>query len=190
MPLLLEPYEPLHPISVEDYHRMIDAGILTEDDKVELLEGAIIEMSPEGPPHHTACDRLNRFLVRGLTTDDLMVSPGHPITLQPRSEPEPDLYVYRTAEGSFSGHPESALLVIEVSSSSLRKDRIRKARIYASAAIPEYWIFDLKQLCVEVHRDPADGAYRDTQIVRPPAELRAAFVDLPPLPLAEILDPG
>ena len=185
--LITDAQEPLHPLSVENYHRMIEAGILTEDDRVELLEGAVIEMSPEGPPHSVVIDRLNWFITRALPAEGYMVRVQHPMTLPPRSEPEPDLAIVDAAASSWSAHPASALLVIEVAQASLRKDRERKSRIYASAGIPEYWVADLVDLCVHVHREPHGQAYASIDMRRPPDELQPATVKLPPLSLAELL---
>ena len=147
--------------SVAEYHRMIDAGILGEDEHVELLEGEIVEMSPQEKPHAQATTRLNRWLTRALG-DEYTVRVQMPLTLR-RSEPEPDLAVVRApAEASARRHPTTALLVVEVADSSARHDLEVKARIYARARIPEYWLVLVRRRVVEVltSPDPKRGVYR------------------------------
>jgi Uma2 family endonuclease len=191
--VVLERDEPLRRLTVLDYHRMIDLGILTEDDKVELLDGAIVAMSPEGPPHRAVIDRLTRFFVLAVEGSGLTARVAGPITLAPWSEPEPDLALIDTADVSFAAHPRSAHLVIEIAVSSLRRDRRRKARIYAEAGIAEYWIVDVEGRAVEVRSDPGAGGYTDLRVVRPPDPVTTRAAALPPLDLVALLapdDPG
>jgi Uma2 family endonuclease len=146
-------------LSVERYHQMIDAGILGEDDRVELLEGFLTTMPPQHPPHAFAVSALTYRLTRCLG-DLYRVRTGLPLTLA-RSEPEPDLAVVSAAaEQAAERHPHTAYLVIEVAESSLSKDRIVKSAIYAAAGIPEYWIVDLDTRSVEVQREPDPAAAR------------------------------
>jgi Uma2 family endonuclease len=146
--------------SVDEYHRLIDAGILGEDEHVELLEGALYEMSPQGEPHARVVERLTRLLIRALG-EEYRVRPQLPLTFGD-SEPEPDLAVVREGDGPRDDHPRTALLVVEVSRSSLAHDRTVKARVYARAGVPELWIVDIETRRVEVRRDPdpASGHYR------------------------------
>ena len=146
---------------------MIDAGILDEDEHVELLEGEIVEMSPQEKPHARATTRLNRWLTRALG-DEYMVRVQMPLTLR-RSEPEPDLAVVRAIdEASARRHPTTALLVVEVADSSARYNLEVKARIYARARIPEYWLVLVLVLVLVRRRvvevltspDPKRGVYR------------------------------
>lgn len=178
--------ETLHPLSVDDYNRMIDAGILTTEDRVELLDGAIVEMSPEGAPHILVSSRLAKFVIRALDDDKYEASIAGALALRPNSEPQPDVTIRPHGEATWTHKPEKALLLIEVAHTSLAKDRGRKARIYARARIPEYWIVDLKSRRVEVHTDPAGGAYTKTTIVERDGVVQAQAVDLPPLHLAEL----
>lgn len=141
---------------------MTDAGILDEDERVELLEGVIIPMSPQRPEHAGRIQRLANRLTRRLPPI-YEVRVQLPLSLGGISEPEPDLAVVRADQGDpISAHPSTALLAIEVARESLRKDRELKAAIYARAGIPEYWIVNLAESCVEVYRDPdpAAGRYR------------------------------
>ncbi len=160
--------EPQRRISVGEYHRMIEAGILDEDEHVELLEGVIVEASPQSEAHAHAIQWLTRTLLRALS-DDYFVRPQLPLTLGDWSEPEPDLAVVRVADlPSRKEHPGQALLAIEVALDSLRKDRLVKASLYARFGIPEYWIVDVGRERVEVYRDPdsAAGRYAKQQAVR------------------------
>ena len=165
-------------ITVHEYHRMIEAGILGEDEHVQLIAGTMVAMTPQGRPHARIIQRLNRLLVR-VVGDDLEVLTQLPLTLLEDSEPEPDLAVVRAEEAqSLEHHPRTALLVIEVAGESLRLDRKSKAALYARAGIPEYWIVNLAESTVEVHRepDPTTGSYRARTAVSSGETLTAASV--------------
>lgn len=163
-------------ITVDEYHRMIEAGIFGEDDRLELLEGVIARMSPQSPDHARVIWWLTNTLVRLLPTS-LSLGPQLPLTVSSSSEPEPDLCVVETGWPA-GEHPRTALLVVEVSGSSLRQDRDVKGAIYARGGIPEYWIVNLAERCVEVHRDPdvAAGRYRTLSTFAEGQELVCASV--------------
>ncbi len=165
-------------ITVDEYHRMIEAGILGEDEHVQLISGTLVAMTPQGRPHARVVQRLNRLLVRAVG-DDLEVLTQLPLTLVGESEPEPDLAVVG-AEDAQSGehHPRTAVLVIEVAGDSLRLDRQSKAVLYARAGIPEYWIANLAEATIEVQRepDPATGVYGVKMVVPSGETLVAATV--------------
>lgn len=154
-------HDALRPLDVGEYHRMLEAGILSADERIELLEGRIVAMPPCAPPHAHAIQVLTARLVRA-AGDDLVVRVQLPLTLGSRSEPEPDLAVVRVADLQPGCHPGAALLVVEVSDSSARIDRGPKAAIYAGANVPEYWIVDVARGRVEVLTDPdaTVGEYR------------------------------
>jgi Uma2 family endonuclease len=157
------------PISVADYERLVGAGILVAGDKVELIRGEIRAKMAIGVPHAACVKRLNRFLgdlARGLA----VVGVQDPIRLAD-SEPEPDiaLLAFR-ADYYASGTPGPAdvLLLIEVADSSLAIDRMEKGPLYAENGITEYWIANLNDRCLEVHRQPRpDGTYGDVRTLRP-----------------------
>ena len=136
-----------------EYDRMVEIGLLTEDDRVELVDGAILTMSPHNGPHATAIDLGNEAL-RAAFAERGHVRVQLPLSLDALSEPEPDLAV---VEGGFrdylDDHPASALLVVEVADTTLRFAR-RKGGLYARAGIREYWIVNLADRCLEVHRGP------------------------------------
>jgi Uma2 family endonuclease len=138
---------------------MIEIGLFDEDERVELLEGFLVAASPQGAPHAYTVQSLTTRLIRSLgAPGDAIVRPQLPLALGADSEPEPDIAV--VPPGDYArAHPAAALLIIEVAHDSVTKDRQWKARIYAKAAIPEYWVVALKQRCVHVHREPGTDAY-------------------------------
>jgi Uma2 family endonuclease len=153
-------------LTVREYHQMIDAGVFDENEHVELLGGVLVAMSPHGPRHARALRTLNRLFVKAVT-DEYEVLPQLPLTLGGGSEPEPDIAVVRAADvAEATRHPTTAVLVIEVSSSSLDIDRA-KATIYASAGVSEYWIVDVDQARIEVYRepDPTAAGYASVQSI-------------------------
>jgi Uma2 family endonuclease len=144
---------PLRRFTVDEYHAMGSAGVL-EDDRVELLDGLIVMMSPIGPPHAYSMRRANRLL-ESVLPDDWDVRQQLPITL-PRSEPQPDLAVVRGTMATYARRhpgPGDIGLLIEVSDTTLLVDR-RKALLYAAALVPQYWIINLGARQLEVYTDP------------------------------------
>lgn len=149
---------------------MIEAGVFEPSEPVELLEGVIVSMPPEGPDHAGAVQVLNRAFTQA-AGERFWVRVQSPLTLAgAASEPEPDVALI---DGSFDphggAHPSAAALVVEVSHSSVVKDRTWKTRVYARAGIPEYWIVNLAKRQLEVHRDPdlEDGRYRSLSTLAP-----------------------
>jgi len=146
--------------TVEDYHKLGDAGILDEDSRVELIEGELIEMAPIHSTHMGTVNRLNKMLVLAVG-DHGVVSVQNPVTMPPYSEPQPDLTILRPGAGMpASGVPrsEDVLLLIEVADTTVRYDRSTKRRLYAKEGIAEYWIVNVPKKCIEVYRDrTADG---------------------------------
>jgi Uma2 family endonuclease len=142
-----------------EYDKMVDAGVLGEDEHVELVGGAIVEMSPEGPNHAGTID-LCAEVLRGIFGAGFTVRVQHPLVIDPDAEPEPDIAVVAGEPRAHLGaHPRSAVLVVEVAGSSLAFDRRDKALLYARASIPEYWIVNLAARVVEVHREPGAQGY-------------------------------
>src|SRR4051794_36208629 len=157
-PADLSPSLPVHRFTVGQYHRMIEAGVLTEDDRVELLEGWIVTKMPHNPPHDAVVSIVHRKL-RAELPADWIVRVQSAITLAD-SEPEPDLAIARgPEERDLAAHPASndLAVVIEVSDSTLESDRVNKARLYARARIAAYWIINLPEAKVEVRTRPRAG---------------------------------
>ncbi|MBL8799972.1 MAG: Uma2 family endonuclease [Planctomycetia bacterium] len=154
-----EPLDTLWRLSVAQYHQMIQAGILTEDDPVELLEGILVAKMPKNPPHRIGVRKLRRSLER-VVPAGWSVDIQDPITL-PHSEPEPDGTVSRgDTERITDRHPgpDEVALLVEVADATLSRDRTTKKRIYARAQIPVYWIVNLIERQVEVYTEPTGPA--------------------------------
>ena len=153
--------------TVDEYHRMAETGILGPQDRVELIEGEIVEMSPIGEKHAVAVDSLNAvFVVK--TVGRATVRVQGPIRLNRRSEPQPDLSILHPDKERYStGHPGPAdvFLVIEVSDTTLEFDRETKIPAYARAGIRESWLVNLVAGYVEVFRRPGPNGYGDVQII-------------------------
>lgn len=140
----------------DDYHGMAAAGILALDARVELLDGEIVEMSLIGPRHSAIVRLLNAFFSAKVASRAI-VDIQNPIALDPESEPQPDLIILKPRADFYrDAHPQPSdvLLLIEVAESSLQKDRGEKLRLYAQAGIAEYWIIDVDQERLIVHRHP------------------------------------
>lgn len=147
--------------TAQEYEQIAAAGVFAEDDRVELLEGEIIEMSPLGPRHSACVDRLNRILQR-LVEDIAIVRVQSPIRLDEYSEPQPDVALLQPRADFYAGghpEPEDVLLLIEVAESSLNYDRDLKLPLYAHAGIAEVWLVALLAQVVEVYRAPGEAGY-------------------------------
>jgi Uma2 family endonuclease len=172
--------EKRHRITVEEYHRMLDSGVLGPEPKVELLEGVIVEKMTKKPPHVHATDLLedllHHLLPRGC---GYFVSMGNPVTIEDRDgEPEPDAAVFRGSTRDFGDRPHTpaeAALLAEVAHTSYDYDRYAKWVTYAAARVPVYWIVDLNRRRLEVHTEPTGegeaAIYTRTQILGPDDEV-------------------
>ncbi len=157
----------IHLWTIANYHQMIEAGVLDEDDRVELLEGKIVCMSPQRPFHAASVQRSANYLYEMLR-NMAYIRAQLPVTLGNESEPEPDIAVVRFDDNEYSfRHPEAPdiYLLIEVSDWTISKDRKQKARIYGKNHILEYWILDLQKRQVYIFRQPEDGTYREELIL-------------------------
>lgn len=143
----------------DDYHRMAEAGLF-RDQRVELIGGEVVEMSPQGNPHYVALNLASRALQAAFGTDYWVRTQG-PLTPNGDSEPEPDIAIVNGDPRDFAhaeAHPGGALLVVEISDTSLTYDRTRKSSLYASMGVADYWIVNLLERCVEVRRAPQPDA--------------------------------
>lgn len=150
-----------HRFTVEDMDRMIAAGVLGEEDHVELIGGEIVKMAAKGEPHQMCLMRSIRYLTP-LVTGELWLSVQDPIVLAAEERPEPDLLVCRVEGdgGSIIPTLENTLFVVEIAYSSLSIDRNTKFPRYGQAGIPEAWLFDLVNTRIERHTEPGPGGYR------------------------------
>lgn len=159
---------PRRTFSVDDYYRMAEAGILSEDDRVELVEGEVVDMSPIGSRHQGCVNRLTTLLTE-FAARRYVVSVQGPLRLDDRSEPQPDLALLRPRDDFYSGGhpgPGDVLLLIEVSETSASYDREVKLPLYARAGVAEVWVVDLGARTVEVNSHPREGVYTTTTTVR------------------------
>lgn len=172
---------PIHRLDIDVYGQMVRSGAL-EGQPVELLEGLLVEMSPQDIEHATIVRRLTRHLA----TAEAWLAVQLPLELASDSVPEPDLAL--VVEPSLDHHPRSALLVVEVSVSSHRIDRGVKAALYAKAEIPTYWLIDVPGRAVEVRTDPGPEGYRGRDVYRPGSSVPAPAQGVEPLDVDWLLE--
>jgi MEMO1 family protein len=151
--------------TVHEFHEMAKAGILGEKERVELIEGEIIQMSPIGRPHVLGISRLVHLLVP-LVGEEGLISPQGSFRISEHTELLPDFVVMRNKEYDEIPGPADALLVIEVSDSSLSRDLSSKAAIYAEAGVQEYWVWDVQQHVVHQFAEPSDGQFTYRRLVK------------------------
>jgi Uma2 family endonuclease len=156
-----------HPkkFTTETYHKMSELGLFPEGDRLELIKGEIIEMSPVGLKHASCVKRLNHLFMKKLG-DQVIVGVQDPIQLEDNSEPQPDLVLLKPRSdfyGNEHPQPKDILLLIEVSDSSLEYDRTVKIPLYAENQISEVWLVDLNESCLEIYRKPYQNYYQNTQ---------------------------
>ena len=166
--------------SIDEWHELINSGVL-EGKPVELLEGDIVEMSPEGIEHSYTNDSIVKYL-RSILANLADVKESHPITLD-NSEPEPDISIVRLPETRYRTHhpyPQDIYWLIEVSDRTLKKDLEQKSITYARNGIPEYWVIDLKNKKLIVHVHPQNNSYRQI------TEYQSGIVTSQALPNIEI----
>jgi len=148
--------EVVRPLRRVEYDQLVKLGAF-EDEYIELLDGELVAMSPIGPPHDSTVQRLTRLLILALE-GRAAVRCQSSFAASEISEPEPDFTVVTLGDYDLD-HPSKAYLIIEVAESSLTKDRGRKLRLYANCGIPEYWVVNLQDRCIEVYTEPSPDAY-------------------------------
>ena len=151
--------------TADEFERMAEAGVFGPEERLELIDGEIVEMSPVGPGHGASIACLNKRFVLGLG-DRAVVWIQSSVVVALRSVPQPDLALLRPRSYRRANpRPDDILLVVEVADSSLRYDRRRKVRLYAVAGIPEYWVVGVEREWLEVYRTPEGEGYRDVRRV-------------------------
>jgi len=176
-------------IPASEYLRLVETGVLGEDDRVELLEGVIVAMTPSDPRHATATMNVTFALARSIG-GRAAVRTQCSFIASAWSVPEPDVAVVPGALNDYwDAHPSRALLIVEVADSSLKQDRLSKSRIYAAAGVSEYWIVNLRESVVEVMRDPdpATALYRSARTCRAGDEIELAAVPGARVAIADLL---
>jgi Uma2 family endonuclease len=159
-----------HLFSVKDYYRMAEAGILGKDDRVELIEGEIIDMPPIGQPHASVVLQLTVVLSE-LTRGQAFVNVQNLLFVNDLSVPQPDLVLLRPRRDFYRQPPRpaptDALLLIEVADSTLTYDRTVKLRLYARAGVPEFWVLDVRASAINIYRGPLpDGTYERQSVAK------------------------
>lgn len=172
------------PLRRVEYERLVESGSFA-DEHLELLAGRLVRVSPQGPRHAEVIKRLTRLLVTALGAR-ADVNPQLPLAATEDSEPEPDLSVVPPGDYS-AAHPTTAWLVVEVTQSSGKLDRVLKADLYATANVELYWLVDLELNVVEVRSDPQGGLYRALTTLRPGDELSLPRFPDVKLPVAALL---
>lgn len=173
--------------SREVYDRAVEAGVFGPEDRIELLDGEILTMTPQGSRHAAVATRVGEELARAFG-DRGHVRTQMPLAAEDDSEPEPDLAVVAgDALDYLDAHPAAALLVVEVADDSLRRDRNVKRGLYARCGIPEYWIVSLPDARLEVYRRPVGGTYRDTAILRAGDTVAPLAAPTAAIPVSDLL---
>ncbi|MCY4436789.1 MAG: Uma2 family endonuclease [Chloroflexi bacterium] len=184
-------------LKLAEYHWLIERGFFREDERVELIQGVLHQMSPEGPRHVAVIDRLHDHFFSKLG-ERAQVRAQHPISLlESGSEPEPDLVLAKKRADYYSGRhpvPEEVILVVEVAASSLEEDQRVKVPIYAAAGIGEYWLVNLRADRIEVYRQPINPAagpayYRERLLYFPQDTVHPLNFPDCDLPVADVLPP-
>jgi Uma2 family endonuclease len=154
--------ETIRPLRRAEYDRMVAQGLF-DGEKLELLRGVLVAMTPQDAPHAAVVQRLTELFTAAIG-GRASVRIQLPLAISEDSEPEPDVAI--VPRGDYDdAHPATALLVIEVAQTSLSKDRSLKAELYAASGIPEYWVVDIPHRLVQVHAAPAGGRYREVATV-------------------------
>ena len=166
------------PLTVEEFRALAETEGWDEDTRVELLDGEVVWMSPINDPHAACVKRLNRLFSRSFADDQVVVSVQDPVRIENYDEPQPDLALLKPRADFYATAtptPADILLLVEVADTTLRTDLGRKARIYASGGITEYWVVDLNNRALYVHRAPSGSTYTDRQVPAPGQRVAAGF---------------
>ncbi|WKN44551.1 Uma2 family endonuclease [Tunicatimonas pelagia] len=174
-----------HTFDVDTYHRMIEAGILTERDRqsplrVELIHGEIIQMSPIGILHIAIVDRISNLITR-LIGEQAIVRVQSPIVIPDHSEPESDITLLKPSDDFYAtqpAQPEDVFLMIEVADTTWNRDYEIKRPLYATAGVPELWLVNVNKHEIEVHRNPVPGTYKSISILQSGDELSLPVPDV------------
>ena len=162
-----EPKVPLRKLTIEEYHKLGEAGILHPNDRVELIDGLLVKMAPIGPEHQFILEKLNDVLSEQ-KKGRFKVGPGRPIPIPNFNEPQPDMVLLRIDAGTRREHasPGEIYLVIEISDTTVKYDSEKKLPAYESARIPEYWIVDIPAKALRVFRLNQEEKYQETRYTR------------------------
>ena len=166
-----------HLFTLEEYERMVESGGFDADARIELIRGEIVDMAPIGIRHAACVARLTALLVRK-AGDSAVVWSQNPFSIPGHSRPEPDVALLRWRDDYYASKgptPDDAVLIVEVSDTTLKYDRAVKGPLYGEAGIPEYWIINLQENTVEIYSNPEGGVYKQMRHAR-----RGDSLALPP----------
>jgi len=185
MPVHVDPALAVHSFTVDEVHEMVRVGIIDPDAHVELLDGVLAEMSPQSRPHAYAIRVLTALAAPAAAAAGLQLNVQCPLDIgSDITLPEPDIAIAPVA--GREEYASAAVLVVETGVTSVRYDLGRKARIYASAGVPDYWVLDVQRRMLIVHRAPVDGCYTDVRALGEDETAIAVAVDLA-VPVAALL---
>ena len=156
---------PIRLFTVEEYHKMIACGVLDESERIELIRGEIMQLSPISPVHASYVDRLSELFILRLI-ERVRVRVQNPVKLDEASEVQPDLALLRRRPNFYIGgdpRPEDVFLLVEVADSTVIYDREMKVPVYAEDNIPEVWLVNVNEQCLEVYREPSVNGYQNVQ---------------------------
>jgi Uma2 family endonuclease len=173
-------------ISVDEYYKMAEVGILKPDERVELIDGEIVQMSPIGIRHMKCVNRFTKFLARAVP-NDVVVSIQNPIRLSENDEPQPDIVLARNIGGNEPFRPKDVLLVIEISETTYDFDRNVKVPRYAEEGIAEVWVANLPEETIESFSEPVNGVYTVVRVYRVGEKLRPILLPSVVVDVAEML---
>ena len=175
--------------TVSEYYKMAEVGILKDDERVELIHGKIIKMSPIGNPHKACVDRLHEMLIL-IPDRKHIISGQNPVRLGEIEDPQPDFAILKYRKDFYKNQytqPEDVMLIIEVSDTNFFRDRNVKLPLYANAGIPEYWIVDLKKERVLVFTKPVGKEYLEPKEFLPGDMVQSTSIPAISLPVSDIL---
>jgi Uma2 family endonuclease len=173
----------------EEYERLVEQGYFHPEERIELVDGILYEMTPQNSFHATGV-RGSHEALRPVFSEGYDIRSQLPLALGFDSEPEPDIAVVLGSWRDYSrSHPTSAILIVEVADSSLIHDRKRKTSLYARSGIPEYWILNLVRWCLEVYRGPKDGVYTSRTVLREGDSVSPLSRSEVSIPVASLLPP-
>lgn len=178
-----------HKFNRQDYHHLLEVGVLQPGDRVELIQGEIIQMSPISSLHAAHVNRLN-YLFAQKFGSQVLIAVQNPVILDDYSEPQPDIALLRPREDFYAaGHPqvEDIFLLVEVANTTLEVDRQIKIPLYASSGIQEVWLVNTRDQSLEVYRCPLGNTYQEVQVLNAEARVKLLALPLVELAVAEIL---
>jgi Uma2 family endonuclease len=178
-----------HKLTVTDYYRMGEVGIFHEDDRVELIEGDLIDMAPIGSKHASTVSCFERLLIKAVE-DKAIVYGQNPLKLSNLSVPQPDIMVLKPSPDDYFNdlpQPDDVLLLIEVADSSINFDRKTKLPLYASAFIPEIWLIDLNAKTLERYTQPNGESYTQCEILNQQDKITLTFLPDLTIELGQVL---